>query len=90
MTDAVVFIGAAIIAVTQVIKHLAPRVNGAVTVAVAAGLGLLVALIDTEIGVNDIAIAEGIMIGLAASGAHNVARQIGVTDDSADRVRNGR
>lgn len=72
--SAVVFIGTSIIAVTQFIKFLAPNVNGAWTILIAAGLGLLVSVIDTSIGVENVNIANGIMIGLSASGVVTVAR----------------
>lgn len=75
--EGIVFIGAAIIAATQFIKYLVPGVQDAVTIAVSVALGILVALVDQEIGVANLTIAEGIMAGLAASGAHNVARQVG-------------
>jgi hypothetical protein len=74
--DSVVFIGAAIIAATQFIKNIAPQVNGAVTIVVAVALGILVALIDKNIGVSDITVAQGIMTGLASSGVVTTARNI--------------
>ncbi len=77
MIDSVVFIGAVIIAVTAALKDLAPRISGWVTVLVAALLGLLVALVDTHIGIADISVAQGILTGLSAAGVHTVARQIG-------------
>lgn len=79
MIDSVLFIGAVIIAVTQFVKTLAPNVNGAVTIAVAAAVGILVALIDTEVGVADITIAQGLLTGLAAVGVHTTASRIGET-----------
>lgn len=77
MIEGVVFLGAAIIAVTQAIKYVMPNINGAVTIAVAAALGVLVALLDVEIGVTDLTVAEGILTGLSAAGVHTVARQVG-------------
>jgi hypothetical protein len=77
MIDSVVFIGAVIIAVTAAIKDLAPKVSGWVTIFIAALLGLLVALLDTHIGIADISVAQGILTGLSAAGVHTVARQIG-------------
>lgn len=73
MIDSVLFIGAVIIAVTQAIKFVIPKVNGAVTIVVAGLLGLLVALIDTHIGVADVSVAQGILTGLAAAGVHTTA-----------------
>lgn len=77
MVEGAVFIGAVIIAVTQAIKFLAPNVSGAITILIAALLGLLVALVDTNIGVVDMTVAQGILTGLAAAGVHTVARQVG-------------
>ena len=77
MIDSAVFIGAVIIAVTSALKDIAPRIAGWVTIAVAALLGLLVAVIDTHIGIADISIAQGVLTGLGAAGVHTVARQIG-------------
>lgn len=77
MIEGVIFIGTAIIAVTQALKFLVPNVNGAVTIFVAALLGLLVGLLDTHIGVTDLTVAQGIVAGLSAAGVHTVARQIG-------------
>lgn len=77
MVEGALFIGAAIIAVTQFVKFLAPNVNGAVTIAVAVVIGLLVALLDKEIGIADLTVAQGILTALAAVGVHTTARQIG-------------
>lgn len=77
MVDSVVFIGAGIIAVTQAVKYLLPQVHDVLTIAVAVAVGVLVALLDTEIGVVDITVAEGVMTALAAVGVHQTARQIG-------------
>lgn len=74
--EGIVFIGVAIIAVTQFIKFLAPNVSGAWTILVSAVVGLLVAMFDTQIGVTDLSIAEGIMAGFSASGVVTVARNI--------------
>lgn len=77
MIEGAVFIGAVIIALTQLVKLLAPNINGALTIAVAAALGVLIALIDTEIGVVDLSVAEGVLIALGAVGVHTTARQVG-------------
>lgn len=76
MVDAVVFIGLVITGVTQAIKYLVTNVNGAVTIAVSALLGLLVSLVDVELGLNDVTPAVGLMTGLAASGVVTVARNV--------------
>ena len=75
--DSVILIGAVIIAITQAVKFLAPNIHGAVTIGVAVLVGVLVAFIDTEIGVVDITVAQGIVTALAAVGVHSTARQIG-------------
>lgn len=81
MVEGVLFIGAVIIAATQFVKYVAEafkkKVNGAVTIAVAVLVGILVALVDKEIGVTDVSIAQGVMIALAAVGVHTTAREVG-------------
>lgn len=77
MVDGVVFIGAVIIAVTQAVKFLVPTINGALTIAVAVVVGVVVALLDAEIGVVDLTVAQGILTALASVGVHTTARQIG-------------
>lgn len=66
--EAVVFIGAIIAGLTQVVKLLSPKVQGALTVAVAVLAGVLVAILDTHIGVMDVTIAEGVFIALGTVG----------------------
>lgn len=73
MVDGIVFIGATIIALTQIVKYLVPQVNGAVTIMVAVLAGVLVAISDVTIGVTDLTIAQGIMAGLSAVGTVTVA-----------------
>lgn len=77
MIDSALFIGAVIIAITQAVKFVVPKVSGAVTIGVAVLVGILVSLLDTNIGVVDISVAQGVMIALAAVGVHTTARQIG-------------
>lgn len=79
MQDGAVFIGAIIIALTQAIKYVAPKVNGAVTILVAVLVGALVGVIDQEIGVTDVTVAQGVMVGLAAVGVVTTASRIGQT-----------
>lgn len=76
MVEGTVFIGAVIIAVTQFIKFLAPNVNAAWTILVAVGVGVLVALLDKQIGVVDITVAQGVMIALGSSGVVTVADRL--------------
>ena len=70
MIDSVLFIGAVIIALTQVIKMLSPKVTGLLTVVFAIVVGVLVALLDTNIGIANISVAQGILTALAAVGVH--------------------
>lgn len=77
MIDSTFFIGAIIIAITQAIKYLAPAVSGLITMVVAIGVGILVALLDTSIGVANISVAQGILIAIAAVGVHTVASNTG-------------
>lgn len=70
MIDSTLFIGAVIIALTQVFKMLSPKITGLLTVVFAIVVGILVALVDTSIGLDNISIAQGILIALAAVGVH--------------------
>mgnify|MGYP007027866204 CR=1 FL=1 len=74
--SSVVFIGLMVTGATQFIKLLAPKVNGAVTIAVATALGGVVALVDTQIGLDNISIALGLATGLSASGAVTLGRNL--------------
>ena len=76
MTDGTLFIGAVIAGVTQFIKLVAPKVSGALTIAVAVGVGVLIALLDTEIGVVDLSVAEGVLTALGAVGVVAVAEKV--------------
>lgn len=66
--EATIFIGTIIAGVTQAIKLLSEKVKGIVTVVVAILVGLLVALVDTQIGIADISIAQGIVIAIGTIG----------------------
>lgn len=78
MVEGAVFIGTVIIAITQAIKYASPKVNGAVTIGIAALVGLLVALVDKEIGVVDLTVAQGILVGLSSAGVVTVAQKVNV------------
>lgn len=80
-----VFIGAAIIAVVQFIKYVAPRITGPLTIVAAVLVGILVALVDTHIGVQDVSVGSGIMIALAAVGTVTTAAKLG-RDTSPPKV----
>lgn len=77
MVEATIFIPLIIIAVTQMIKMALPQINGFVTVLVALCVGVIVALIDTSIGVTDVSIAEGIVAALGAVGISALASKAG-------------
>lgn len=77
MVDSAVFIGAIIIAITEAIKMLAPKVSGALTIIVAVLVGITVALLGPAIGIVQISVAQGILTALAAVGVHTVASAIG-------------
>lgn len=77
MVEATVFVPLIIVAVTQIIKMFVPKVNGGVTILVALGLGVVVALVDTLIGIADISVAQGIILGLGAVGVSVLAGKAG-------------
>lgn len=75
--EATLFIPLIILATTQLIKKAIPSVQGWLTIIVALLLGILVAVVDTEIGVVDINVAQGIVLGLGAIGLSVVANKAG-------------
>lgn len=83
MIEGTIFIGAIIIAVTQFFKLVSASstklvtISGWLTIPVAILTGILVALLDTHIGVVDITVAQGIIIALGAVGVHTTVSQIG-------------
>lgn len=77
MVDATILIGLLIIAVTQLIKAEVPAVKGRITVAIALGVGVLIAIVDKNIGVTDITIAQGLVIALSAVGGTVLAAKAG-------------
>lgn len=78
MIEAALLIGAAIAGATEAVKNLMPtKVHGIVTVVVALLVGVLVAILDTKIGVVDISIAQGIMLALSAIGVVGTVKKIG-------------
>lgn len=79
MVEGAIFLAAVVVAVVSAVKALAPQVNGALTVLLAGLLGGLLALIDKEIGVTDMTVAQGILVGLTGSGVTTVADRIGVS-----------
>lgn len=75
--SSVVIVGLIVVGVVDAIKSLSPKVHGALTVLVAAGVGALWALVDGPLGfVPDLTVAQGISAGLVASGAAGLAKKI--------------
>ena len=77
MIEAAIFIPFLIVAITQVVKMALPQVTGFVTILVALVAGLVVALIDTGIGVQDVSIAQGLMLAGSAVGISALASKAG-------------
>lgn len=77
LVQAALFIPLLILAVTQLIKMAVPAVKGWVTIVVAFVIGVVVALLDTHIGVADISIAQGLVFALGAIGLSTVASKAG-------------
>lgn len=67
------FIGAIIVAITQVLKMLSPKITGLLTVVTAVVVGIVVALLSTPLGLDHITVAQGVWTALAAVGVHVVA-----------------
>ena len=77
MVEATVFIGAAIIGFVQFVKLVGDRNYWAASVILfAVFVGVLVALLDTKIGVVNISVAQGVILGLAAPGVVTLAEKI--------------
>lgn len=68
MVEAAVFVPFLIIAVTQVVKMLVPKVSGGWTILVALLTGILVAVVDRFIGVTDVTVAQGLLYAGEAVG----------------------
>lgn len=78
MVEGIVFIGLAVVALVELGKRVAAKdVQGCAVIVGAAVLGALVAVFDVQLGVTQLTIAQGIMVGLSAVGIHTVARQVG-------------
>lgn len=77
MVEATFFIGAIIAGITQAIKTVVPeKVNGPVTVALALLVGIVIAIIDTEVGVKDISIAQGVMTAFGTIGVFTAVDRV--------------
>lgn len=77
MVEAAIFIPLIILAVTQIIKQAAPAVKGWVTILTAFIVGIVVALLDTHIGVVNVTVAQGIVFALEAIGLSTLAAKAG-------------
>lgn len=77
MVEAIVFIPLIIIAVTQMVKMAFPQVTGFLTILIAFVVGVVVALVDTHIGVADVTIAQGLVLALGAVGITTIAAKAG-------------
>lgn len=77
MVEAIVFIPLIIIAVTQMIKMVFPQITGFLTILIAFVVGVIVALVDTHIGVADVTVAQGLVLALGAVGVTTVAAKAG-------------
>lgn len=76
--SAVVFIGLVVAGLTQLVKLVRDKnYSGAAIVVAAAVIGGLVGLFDTSIGIVDVTVAVGVMIGLSAAGVVAVAEKVG-------------
>lgn len=75
--EATLFISVVIIAITQMVKMALPKISGFVTILVAFAVGIIVALVDGAIGLEDISIAGGIMAALGAIGITTAASKAG-------------
>lgn len=75
MVEATLFISLVIVAATQLIKMAAPTVVSWLTIIVALVIGVVIALVDTYIGVTDISIAQGIVAAFGAIGLSTLANK---------------
>lgn len=75
---AVLFIGTVIAGLTQLFKFIRDKdYTKAIVVVAAALFGALVGVLDVYIGVQNITIAMGTLIGLAAAGVVGTVEKIG-------------
>lgn len=77
MVEATLFIPLIIIAVTQMLKMAFPQITGFLTVGIAFVVGIVVALVDKDIGVVDVTIAQGLVSALGAIGITTLAAKAG-------------
>lgn len=77
MVEAIVFIPLIIIAITQMVKMAFPQITGFLTIVIAFVVGIVVSLVDTAIGVQDVTVAQGLVLALGAIGVTAVAAKAG-------------
>jgi hypothetical protein len=77
LVSASLFVPLIIVAITQMLKMALPQITHWVTILVAVGVGILVALVDGAIGVTDITIAQGLVFALEAIGITAIASKAG-------------
>lgn len=77
LVESSLFVPLLILAVTQIIKAEVPAIAGRLTITLAIGVGAVVALIDTHIGLTDISVALGIVYALGAVGIATAASKAG-------------
>jgi hypothetical protein len=77
LVQASLFIPLLIVAITQLVKMAVPTVVGWLTVVVALLVGIVVALVDVNIGVQDITVAQGVVYALGAIGLSTVFSKAG-------------
>lgn len=87
MVDATLFIGAVIAGMTQLLKTTFPKISGSWTIVTAVLVGVLVAVIDKEVGVTDVTIAQGVMIAFGTAGVVGTAQMVGRSYSTTPEVK---
>lgn len=78
LVSATLFIGTVVIGITQLFKHLRDKdYDAAIIIAVAVLVGALVGVFDVSLGLENISVAQGIMVGFGSVGVFSTAKQIG-------------
>jgi len=76
MIEAEIFIPLLIIAIVQALKEVLP-IKGYITILVAFVVATVVAIVDVKIGVEDVTVAQSLVLALGAVGISTVASKIG-------------
>lgn len=78
LVPAILFIGTVIVGVTQLAKLLRDKdYDGAVVILIAVVVGALVGVFDTQLGLTNVTVAQGIMAGFGAVGVVTTAQKVG-------------